>query len=177
MNPFRSSNPNLSSSDRTRDKKSKYIYAAAKQKFQKNPQYCNGKNIKYYKKGMVRSVANYKLQQDLARGNVLCEDCNDRGTLVWHLSMRDLTSIKVEMENNQVYLNFGVVVHLAAAVAIRPGSFEQGNPGFPVIQSDISGVWDPSTANVIYKGNICPDGSPTGIPMPYGYLNNLIRYT
>lgn len=34
MNPFRSSNPNLSSSDRTRDIKSKYIYAAAKKKFQ-----------------------------------------------------------------------------------------------------------------------------------------------
>ena len=85
MNPFRSSNPNLSSGDRTRDKKSKYIYAAAKKKFQSGKR-CGTKNIKFYKKGTVRSVSNYKLQQDLARGNVLCEDCNDRGNLWFYLS-------------------------------------------------------------------------------------------
>jgi len=61
MNPFDNNRPVLNSSDRTRNKKSKYIYAAAKQKFQTKRR-CNGKNIKYYKKGMVRSVANYKLQ-------------------------------------------------------------------------------------------------------------------
>ena len=71
MNPFDNNRPVLNSSDRIRNKKSKYIYAAAKQEFQTKRR-CNGKNIKYYKKGTVRSVANYKLQQDLARGNVLC---------------------------------------------------------------------------------------------------------
>ena len=34
MNPFNNNVPKLNSSDRIRDKKSKYIYAAAKQKFQ-----------------------------------------------------------------------------------------------------------------------------------------------
>ena len=55
MNPFDNNRPVLNSSDRIRNKKSKYIYAAAKQKFQTKRR-CNGKNIKYYKKGAVRSV-------------------------------------------------------------------------------------------------------------------------
>jgi len=101
MNPFRSSNPNLSSSDRTRDKKSTYIYAAAKKKFQSGKR-CGTKNIKYYKKGTVRSVINYKLQHDLARGNVLCEDCNNRGNLCGSISSSALT--RVHMHNNSYEL-------------------------------------------------------------------------
>ena len=165
MNPFRSSNPNLSSSDRTRDKKSKYIYAAAKKKFQtKRP--CNTKNIKYYKKGTVRSVANYKLQQDLARGNVLCEDCNDRGNLCGSINESNL--IHVHMHNNQ-YSEFYGGGTLVADIS----SIQQGN-SFPVIQSDISGVWGSSTTDTA-KSDIGLDGSNNGIPMPYGYLNNLIN--
>jgi len=141
MNPFRRSNPNLSSSDRTRDKK-------------RRP--CNTKNIKYYKKGMVRSVANYKLQQDLARGNVLCEDCNDRGNLCGSIDKSNLNKIK--MGNNHFseywggswFTNFGQT------------------SGFSVIQSDVSGVWDPSTATITNppKGTLVPG---------FGYIDNLIK--
>ena len=165
MNPFKSSNPNLSSSDRTRDKKSKYIYAAAKQKFQTR-RHCNNKNIKYYKKGTVRSVINYKLQQDLARGNVLCEDCNDRGNLCGSIDESNL--IQVHMHNNSLSEFYG-----GSTLVADISSIKQGN-SFPVIQSDISGVWGVSTAGVS-KLSIGPDGSNNGIPMPYGYLNNLIN--
>ena len=44
MNPFSNNSQNLSSGDRTRDKRDKYIYAAAKKNFQSNRQ-CNNKNI------------------------------------------------------------------------------------------------------------------------------------
>ena len=99
MNTFDNNKPVLSSSDRIRNKKSKYIYAAAKKKFQSKRR-CNGKNIKYYKKGTVRSVTNYKLQQDLAIGNALCEDCNGRGNLCGTIHKSNLQ--RVIMGNNIV---------------------------------------------------------------------------
>ena len=53
-------------------------------------------------------------------------------------------------------------------------------PGFNVIQSDISGVWGGSATD-ISKSLIGPDGilidlpPLPSIPMPYGYVNNLIK--
>ena len=170
MNPFRNSNPNLSSSDRTRDKKSKYIYAAAKKKFQtKRP--CNTKNIKYYKKGTVRSVSNYKLQQDLARGNVLCEDCNDRSNLCGSINPTALT--RVHMHNNSSSEFYGGGTLIADISSVK-----QGN-SFPVIQSDISGVWGPASPPEISKtdlsgGTMLP-GSDPSLNMPFGYIDNLIN--
>jgi len=165
MNPFRSSNPNLSSSDITRDKKSKYIYAAAKKKFQSGKR-CGTKNIKFYKKGTVRSVSNYKLQQDLARGNVLCEDCNDRGNLCGSINPAALTRVHMHNNNLSEFNGGGTLVADISNV-------KQEN-SFPVIQSDVSGVWGVSTVDVS-KSSIGPDGSNNGIHMPYGYLNNLIN--
>ena len=148
-------------------KKSKYIYAAAKKKFQtKRP--CNTKNMKYYKKGTVRSVANYKLQQDLARGNVLCEDCNGRGMLCGDVNRSNLA--KIDMYNNSLseFQGTGQLTFLPIE-----DIFTQ-LPSFPVIKSDINGVWGGSTTDVS-KSSIGPDGSNNGIPMPYGYINNLIK--
>lgn len=171
MNPFRSSNPNLSSSDRTRDKKSKYIYAVAKKKFQSGKR-CGTKNIKYYKKGTVRSVANYKLQQDLARGNVLCEDCNDRGNLCGSINPSILT--RVHMHNSSLSEFYG-----GGTLVADISSVKQGN-SFPVIQSDVSGVWGPGTTIVEYGpktdlSNAVLSGSDPSLNMPFGYLNNLIN--
>ena len=151
MNPFDNNKPVLSSSDRIRNKKSKYIYAAAKKKFQtKRP--CNTKNIKYYKKGTVRSVANYKLQQDLARGNVLCEDCDSRGMLCGDVNRSNLA--KIDMYNNSLseFQGTGQLTFFPAE-----DIFTQ-LPSFPVIQSDISGVWGGSTTDVS-KSSIGPDGT------------------
>ena len=164
MNPFRSSNPNLSSSDRTRDKKSTYIYAAAKKKFQSGKR-CGTKNIKYYKKGTVRSIANYKLQQDLARGNVLCEDCNNRGNLCGSINPSALT--RVHMHNSSYSEYWG-----GSSFA----NFGQ-TPGFPVIQSDVSGIWGPASPPEISKSDlsnaVIPNSDPS-LNMPFGYINNLI---
>ena len=175
MNPFDNNRPVLNSSDRIRNKKSKYIYAAAKQKFQTKRR-CNGKNIKYYKKGAVRSVANYKLQQDLARGNVLCEDCDDKGSLCKGISNK--TSLNsIQMGNNKVSEFWG------------GGGLTYGNWTYnfndlvqsiakPVIQSDISGVWGGSSTDInksdLSGGTMLPGSTPSA-NMPYGYINNLIK--
>jgi len=165
MNPFDNNRPVLNSSDRTRNKKSKYIYAAAKQKFQTKRR-CNGKNIKYYKKGMVRSVANYKLQQDLARGNVLCEDCDNKGSLCKGISnKKSLNSI--QMGNNKVSEFWGGgFLSYSTAGGVFSGLVQA--PGFPVIQSDVTGVWDPSAATITNpsKGTLAPG---------FGYIDNIIR--
>jgi len=170
MNPFDNNKPVLSSSDRIRNKKSKYIYAAAKQKFQ-TKRHCNGKNIKYYKKGTVRSVTNYKLQQDLAIGNTLCEDCDNKGTLCGPTERTNLN--KIEMGNNKVSEFWGGG---GIAFDLFGGLIQTG--AFPVIQGDISGVWGGSNTD-ISKSIIGPDASlnfPTDpIPIPWGYVSNLIN--
>ena len=173
MNPFDNNRPVLSSSDRTRNKKSKYIYAVAKQKFQTKRR-CNGKNIKYYKKGAVRSVANYKLQQDLAIGNTLCEDCNDRGNLCGTIEKSNL--IRIGMHNNNLSEFQGTGTVLIDFFSPKP--FTQ-KISFPVIQTDISGVWGPASPPEVSKadlsgGTILPDSIPPA-PMPFGYIANLIK--
>ena len=181
MNPFRSSNPNLSSSDRTRDKKSTYIYAAAKKRFQtKRP--CNTKNIKYYKKGTVRSIANYKLQQDLARGNVLCEDCNGQGNLCGKTQTSSSTFTRVHMHNNNysVYQGGSVLVP-DISWNFTTSNFEyikfSQSIGNVVIKSDVSGVWGPASPPEISKSDVIPvvPGSDPSLNMPFGYIKNLIK--
>ena len=166
MNPFNNNKPNLSSSDRTRDKRSKYIYAAAKQKFQ-TKRSCNSKNIKYYRKGTVRSTINYKIHNDLARGNVLCEDCNDKGMLCGDVYPSNLAT--VGMRNNSLSEYWG------------GGNIDDNQNQtitFPVVQADISGVWRGSAIDIskslIGPNAVLPGSNPIA-NMPYGYINNLIR--
>ncbi len=176
MNPFRSSNPNLSSSDRTRDKKSTYIYAAAKKKFQSGKR-CGTKNIKYYKKGTVRSVINYKLQHDLARGNVLCEDCNNRGNLCGSINRSALT--RVHMHNNSLS-EFNGGSTLVPDISLNGLTISVRvvqSKAFPVINSDVSGIWGIASPPEVNKSDlsnaVIPNSDPS-LNMPFGYINNLI---
>jgi hypothetical protein len=174
MNPFDNNRPVLNSSDRTRNKKSKYIYAAAKQKFQTKRR-CNGKNIKYYKKGTVRSVANYKLQQDLARGNVLCEDCDDKGSLCKGISSEKALH-SIQMGNNKVSEFWGGG-GLTQGIWIFDINDLVQSIAQPVIQSDISGIWGPASPPEVSKVDVSGvlPGSDPPANMPYGYINNLIK--
>ena len=172
MNPFNNNKPNLTSSDRIRDKKSAYIYNTTKKKFQMGKKTCGSKNIKFYKKGTVRSVSSYKMQQDLARGNVLCEDCNDKGMLCTpNINRKNLE--KTTIENNAVSEFWG-----GATLTPWLNPWQQVNPsqapGFTVIESDISGVWA-GTATDPSKSIIGPDASVNNILTPYGYIKNLIK--
>jgi len=100
MNPFSNNVPNLTASERIRDRRDSTIYHAEKQRFQ-NQKTCGNKNVKYYNNGTVRSAESYKIQASLSRGNVLCNDCDNKGLLCSGPSSKDdLASIR--MGNNIV---------------------------------------------------------------------------
>tara|TARA_R110002074_G_scaffold162114_3_gene320562 strand:- start:724 stop:2100 length:1377 start_codon:yes stop_codon:yes gene_type:complete len=183
MNPFDNNKPVLSSSERLKNKRDKTIYQAQKQHFQSKRK-CGNKNVKYYNNGTMRSIQDYKLQQSLARGNVLCEDCNDRGTLCGSTTRSNFG--KIGMGNNLLSELWGG----GAVTAVTGRGLEFGfyaivqTAGFNVIQSDISGVWGPSGEDIsksdlsggtiLNPSHISTNALPA-IPMPWGYVNNLIN--
>lgn len=163
MNPFSNNRPRLTASEGIRNKRDKTIYQAEKQRFQSHKT-CGNKNVKYYDNGTIRSVQGYKLQQSLARGNVLCEDCDDRGMLCGKITNKSALG-SIYMGNNAVseYWGGGVNVYTPSEL------FETFIPGWPVVVADISGTWDPSGA--AWKGNIpCPPSTDCS----YGYVDNQI---
>ncbi len=85
MNPFSNGRPNLSSSERIRNKRASTIYNAASRAFdpglvsESSTVPCrnyNG-NIGFYRYGRLRNAHNYRLLDDLNRGYALCRDCPD----------------------------------------------------------------------------------------------------
>jgi len=174
MNPFSNNKPRLTASERIRNKRDATIYQTEKQQFQ-NKKICGNKNVKYYDNGTIRSIKSYKLQKSLARGSVLCEDCDDKGLLCDGPVNKDALA-SIQMGNNKVseYWGEGELVL---------GSDASGNIlvtqtlGFPVIQSDISGVWGGSITDISkadLSGAILPDSDPS-LNMFFGYIDNLIR--
>ena len=159
MNPFNNNKPQLTASDRIRDKRDAVIYQAAKQQFQNKK--C-GKDVKYYNNGKIRNMNSYGLQKSLARGSVLCEDCDYKGLLCGGVENKDALA-SIHMGNNIVSEYWG-----GGGLVVVDDLLKQGG-GFPVIQSDISGVWDPSVDN--YKGDMCL----TLTDCSYGYIDNLIH--
>ena len=172
MNPFSNNKPRLTASERIRNKRDATIYQAEKQRFQ-NKRTCGNKNVKYYDNGTIRSMKSYKLQKSLARGNVLCEDCDDKGLLCkGPANKNELASI--QMGNNIVSEYWGGGGLLWA----QPNPTFSQTQGFPVIQSDVSGVWGPGTiipgygpktdlSNAILPG-------PPEVSMRFGYIDNFI---
>ena len=65
MNPFDNNRPNLTSSERIRNKRDKTIYQAEKQRFQAHKS-CGNRNVRYYENGRIRNMQSYKIQQSLA---------------------------------------------------------------------------------------------------------------
>jgi len=160
MNPFSNNKPRLTASERIRNKRDATIYQAEKQRFQ-NKKTCGNKNVKYYNNGAVRSIKSYKLQKSLARGNVLCEDCDDKGLLCGGVANHDALA-SIRMGNNIVseYWGGGGINYLFTGPV--------QSLGFQVIQSDVSGVWDPSAATVT-------DPSKSTLAPGFGYIDNLIK--
>jgi len=172
MNPFSNNKPRLTASERIRNKRDATIYQAEKEQFQ-NKKTCGNKNVKYYDNGTIRSMKSYKLQKSLARGNILCEDCDDKGLLCKApVDKDDLASI--QMGNNLVSEFWGG----GRIASVSLGSIGAGQtPGFPVIQLDVSGVWGPASPPEVSKSDlsnaILPNSDPS-LNMPFGYINNLI---
>jgi len=167
MNPFSNNTPRLTASERIRNKRDATIYQTEKQQFQKKKK-CGNKNVKYYDNGTIRSMKSYKLQKSLARGNVLCEDCDDKGLLCGGVENKNALA-SIQMGNNTVsefWGGGGINYFHSGPVQSR---------AFQVIQSDISGVWGGSTTDI--SKSLMPPGCalPSTTPCPYGYIENLIN--
>ena len=173
MNPFGNNQPSLTASERIRNKRDTTIYQTEKQQFQTKNK-CGGRNVKYYNNGMIRSMKSYKLQKSLARGSVLCEDCDEKGSLCKGPSSKDdLNSI--QMSNNLLSEFWG-----GSEITYHPHSstapFQQTG-GFTIINADVEGQWSCDTTPICIdsKPAIGPDGSLNNIPIPYGYANDLFN--
>ncbi len=172
MNPFSNNKPRLTASERIRNKRDAAIYQGEKQRFQRGKNKCRNRNVKFYRNGKVRSVVNYKMQNSLARGNVLCNDCDDKGNLCAAPSKKD-DFASIYMGNNAYSEYWG-----GARVDLGSGSggiFTQ-TVGLTTINSDVSGSWGGSLTNISksdLSGAFLP-GSDPSLNMPFGYLNNLI---
>tara|TARA_B100001093_G_scaffold206384_2_gene198360 strand:+ start:1815 stop:3377 length:1563 start_codon:yes stop_codon:yes gene_type:complete len=164
MNPFSNNRPRLTASERIRNKRDATIYQAEKSKYQASRKcYNGGKNIKYYKNGTVRSTINHEMNQKLARGAVLCEDCNHQG-LVCASTLKKNNFAKVNLGNSAIStFNLGTGLDIAS---------NQINTT-TVIISDISGSWNPSSNS--FKGDISLCGPSGNLVCPYGYIDNLIK--
>ena len=169
MNPFSNNKPRLTASERIRNKRDAAIYQGEKQRFQRGKNKCRNRNVKFYRNGKVRSVVNYKIQNSLARGNVLCNDCDDKGNLCAAPSKKDdLATIYMGNNNYSEFWGGGSVVNWAIGQPVTQ------TPADVIINSDVSGAWD-GTSTDPSKSIIGQDASINTIPMPYGYINNLIK--
>jgi hypothetical protein len=165
MNPFDNNRPVLSSSDRLKNKRDATIYQAEKQCFQSKRR--GNKNVKYYNNGAIKSMKSYSLQNSLSRGNVLCEDCDDKGLLCGGVSSKSALG-SIQMGNNVVSEYWG-----GGFIVWNGQGFTQ-SIAFPVIQSDISGAWGGAPDKADLSGQKLPGSDPSA-NMFWGYINNLIK--
>ena len=173
MNPFKNTITHLYSSDVTKNKKDKHIFSAAKKQFQTRKTCKKQQNLRFYRNGKVRSNISYEYANDLARGNILCNNCDKPADTCGDIYIN--TKNKVAMHNNAFsqFIGGGVIVPEAN---YNGGQFEikiNQKQLVPIIKSDVSGSWDgtnePSKANITVCG---PSGNITCL---YGYTNNLIK--
>ena len=126
MNNYNNNVPNLSASDRIKDKKAKAIMKGTQKNFRANN--CISRNIKFYKNGKIKHVQSYDLKSSLARGNVFCGDCNQKG-----LNCASFRKAKINSGNNALSEYWGGA--FISGDSATPGQ----SGGFTVINSNISG--------------------------------------
>jgi len=175
MNPFSNNRPRLTASERIRNKRDAAIYEAEKKQFQESKKKCGNRNVKYYRNGKIKSMKSYKLQKSLARGNILCNDCDNKGTFCEAPASKDDLNT-ITMGNNAVSEFWGGA-SLTRNPIIPGDPFQQLPTKNVFINSDISGTWGGTTD--VSKSIIGPDAEISTlvgqIPMPYGYTNNFLK--
>ena len=174
MNPFKNQIVNLSAGDAIKNKKDRHIYSAAKKQFEVKNFCKKQRNLRYYRNGKVRSVVNYEYGNDLARGNILCNNCDRPDNTCGDVFRQNAQRIDMHTNEFSEFNGGGVV---APDISWNDASLNFNYIGvkqeqsFTVINSDVSGSWDPSSNS--FKGDISQCG-PSGVVCPYGYVNNLI---
>ncbi len=177
MNPFKNQIVNLSASDAIKNKKDRHIYSAAKKQFEVKNFCKKQRNLRYYRNGKVRSVVNYEYGNDLARGNILCNNCDRPDNTCGDVFRQNAQKIDMHTNEFSEFNGGGVVApDISYNSSTFPGFFNyigvKQEQSFTVINSDVSGSWDPSSNS--FKGDISQCG-PSGVVCPYGYVNNLIE--
>ena len=168
MNPFSNNRPRLTASERIKNKRDATIYQAEKSRFQNSKKKCGNRNVRFYKNGKIKSMRSFKLQKSLARGNILCNDCDDKGNLCAPPAKKDdLATIYMGNNSYSEFWGGGSVLNWATGQPVRQ------TPADVVIKTDVSGSWDPSSNS--WKGPITLCGPSNNLVCPYGYLNNLIK--
>ena len=158
MNPYNNNKPILSSSERLQNKKCKTIYQTQKRNYQVSKS-CGNKNVKYYSNGTIRNTNSYKMNREITRGAVLCDDCNGNGMVCENLfTKKDLA--KINMGNNAIS-----TLTLGTGLLYDGSEYKQKN-NTKVIVSDISGSWDGTKVTDAFGF-----ASPS---FPYGYADNLM---
>ena len=176
MNPFKNQIVNLSASDAIKNKKDRHIYSAAKKQFEVKNFCKKQRNLRYYRNGKVRSVVNYEYGNDLARGNILCNNCDRPDNTCGDVFRQNAQRIDMHTNEFSEFNGSGVVApDISYNSSSFPGFFNyigvKQEQSFTVINSDVSGSWDPISNS--FKGDISQCG-PSGVVCPYGYVNNLI---
>jgi len=163
MNPYNNNKPILSSSERLQNKKCKTIYQTQKRNYQVSKS-CGNKNVKYYSNGTIRNTNSYKMNREITRGAVLCDDCNGNGMVCENLfTKNDLA--KINMGNNAIS-----TLTLEIALSKHGSQYTQDASGIRFIVSDVSGSWaDPSGRVECQPGPL-----PPTCYFPYGYADNLM---
>ena len=174
MNPFKNQIANLSASDAIKNKKDRHIYSAAKKQFEVKNFRQSHRNIRYYRNGKVRSVVNYEYGNDLARGNILCNNCDRPDNTCGDVFRQNAQRIDMHTNEFSEFNGAGVVAPDISWNDVSNNFNYIGvkqEQAFTVINSDVSGSWNPSSPP--FKGDISQCG-PSGVVCPYGYVNNLI---
>lgn len=174
MNPFKNQRVNLSASDAIKNKKDRHIYSAAKKQFEVKNFCKKQRNIRYYRNGKVRSVVNYEYGNDLARGNILCNNCDRPDNTCGDVFRQNAQRIDMHTNEFSEFNGAGVVAPDISWNDVNNNFNYIGvkqEQAFTVINSDVSGSWNPSSPP--FKGDISQCG-PSGVVCPYGYVNNLI---
>ncbi len=157
MNPYNNNKPILSYSERLQNKKCKTIYQTQKRNYQVSKS-CGNKNVKYYSNGTIRNTNSYKMNREITRGAVLCDDCNGNGMVCENLfTKKDLA--KINMGNNAI----STLTLTTGLVRGFHQYTQEKEENTAVIISDISGSWD--GAKVPWTGETY---------FPYGYADNLM---
>jgi len=182
MNPFKNQIVNLSASDVIKNKKDRHIYSVAKKQFEVKNFCKKQRNLRYYRNGKVRSVVNYEYGNDLARGNILCNNCDRPDNTCGDVFKQNVQRIDMHTNEFSEFNGAGVVAPDISWNKAPGGGGTFGYIGvsqaqaFTVINSDISGVWGGSLTDVSkseLSGAFLP-GSDPSLNMPFGYVDNLI---
>lgn len=130
--------------------------------------------MRYYKNGTVRSSSSYEYQNNLARGSILCNYCDQPMNTCGDIFIKSAQNISISNNQFSEFNGGGTITPDISfdASGVQSIGINQSE-GSAIIESDISGTWDPSASD--FKADISICGPLNNVTCPYGYTENLLR--